>query len=99
MALSLLPRPKQRRQARTARTTKPIMLTVLPSCDRRAPVMLKNAKLQVLFVLAVGGLLGYFAATGKLSWLLAADDAKNRSTEQQHSSHRRSGLAQRHNND
>src|SRR5262245_41174797 len=38
--------------------------------------MLKNAKLQVLLVLAVGGLLGYFAATGKLSWLLGADDAK-----------------------
>jgi arylsulfatase len=38
--------------------------------------MLKNAKVQGLLVLALGGLLGYAAATGKVSSLLGADEGK-----------------------
>ena len=39
--------------------------------------MLKNAKVQGLLVLALGGLLGYVAASGKVSSLLGADEEKN----------------------
>jgi arylsulfatase A-like enzyme len=38
--------------------------------------MLKNAKVQVLLVLALGGLFGYAAATGKIASLLGADEGK-----------------------
>jgi hypothetical protein len=38
--------------------------------------MLKNAKVQCLLVLALGGLLGYCVATSKVSSLLRAEDAK-----------------------
>ena len=39
--------------------------------------MLKNAKVQGLLVLALGVLLGYGVATGKVSSLLGADEEKN----------------------
>src|SRR5262249_10569707 len=42
----------------------------------RAPVMLKNVKVLGLLVLALGGLLGYAAATGRVSSLLGADEGK-----------------------
>jgi len=38
--------------------------------------MLKNVKFQGILVLALGGLLGYVAATGRLSSLLGADKEK-----------------------
>src|SRR5689334_4589027 len=43
---------------------------------RRASVMLRNARIQCLLVLALGGLLGYGAATGRFSSQLGADKEK-----------------------